>query len=59
MSDLISEEETRNPQLFEMSDRDDGHDMMSAHIHYLIESWEDEGPPSKQWLIDLLNKYGT
>ena len=59
MSDLIDDEERRNPQLFEMCDRDDRHDMMTAHIHYLIESWEHEGPPSKQWLIDLRNKYGT
>ena len=59
MSDLIDDEEARNPQLYEMLDRDEHHNMMSAHIHYLIESWEGEGPPSKQWLIDLLNKYGT
>ena len=59
MRNSIEEDEKQNSQLFEMCDRNDPHDMMTAHIHYLIESWDDQPQDLRQWLIDLRNKYGT
>ena len=60
MIDYIKEEEKRNPHLYEMCDREDPHEMMTAHIHYVLECW-DEGQPEdvKQWLTDLRKHYGT
>lgn len=55
----IEEDEKHNSQLFEMCDRTDPHDMMTAHIHYLIESWDDQPQDLRQWLIDLRDKYGA
>jgi len=58
MIDYIKDEEQRNSHLYGMYHTD--HDLMSAHIHYVIESWDEEQPENiKEWLTNLLENYGT